>query len=55
MIQVRASVRTFNPRQLKYEDKSDIKFKHAILSRNINRIKAATADMNPEVMIKEMQ
>ena len=35
--QFRASVRTFNPKQLKYEDKSDIKFKHSVFMRNVNR------------------
>ena len=52
---VRASIRTFNPKQLKYEDKSDIKFKHSVFMRNVNRVKAATADFNPEVAIKEIQ
>ena len=55
-LQFRASVRTFNPKQLKYEDKSDIKFKHSVFMRNVNRVKAATADMaEPEVIIRELQ
>ena len=55
LLQVRASIRTFNPKQLKYEDKSDIKFKHAVFMRNVNRIKAATADFDPEVVIRELK
>ena len=51
----RAAIRTFNPKQLKYEDKSDIKFKHSVFMRNVNRVKAATADFDPEVVIKEIQ
>ena len=54
-LQFRASVRTFNPKQLKYEDKSDIKFKHSVFMRNVNRVKAATADFDPEVAIRELQ
>ncbi len=52
---VRASVRTFNPKQLKYEDRSDIKFKHSVFMRNVNRVKAATADFDPEVVLREIQ
>ena len=52
---VRASVRTFNPKQLKYEDRSDIKFKQSVFMRNVNRVKAATADIDPELIIKEIQ
>ena len=95
-------MRTFNPKQLKYEDKSDIKFKHSVFMRNVNRkrlndvrkscnphllpfllwilcilkasphfpcghynvycpdqttnrVKAATADFDPEVAIRELQ
>ena len=55
ILQVRASIRTFNPRQIKYEDKSDIKFKHAVFMRNLNRIKAATAGFDPEVAIAELK
>lgn len=51
----RAAIRTFNPKQLKYEDKSDIKFKHSVFMRNVNRVKAATADFDPDVVIKEIQ
>ena len=40
---MRAGIRTINPQQLKYEDKSDIKFKHSVFMRNVNRVKAATA------------
>merc|ERR1712029_986300 len=43
------------PKQLKYEDKSDVKFKHAVFMRNINRIKAATADFDPDVAIRELK
>ena len=52
---VRASIRTFNPKQLKYEDRSDIKFKQSIFMRNVNRVKAATADFDPAIAIKEIQ
>ena len=52
---IRASIRTFNPKQLKYEDRSDIKFKNSVFMRNVNRVKAATADMDPEVIIRELQ
>jgi len=52
-IKVRAGIRTINPKQLKYEDKSDIKFKHSVFMRNVNRIKAATADFDPELLIRE--
>ena len=55
ILQVRASIRTFNPRQIKYEDKSDIKFKHAVFMRNLNRIKAATAGFDPDVAIAELK
>ena len=51
----RAAIRTFNPKQLKYEDKSDIKFKHSVFMRNVNRVKAATADFDPDEVIKEIQ
>ena len=34
---IRASIRTFNPRQLKYEDKSDTKFKFATFNKNVAR------------------
>lgn len=51
----RAAIRTINPQQLKYEDKSDSKFKHAIFMRNLNRVKAATADYNPEIVFKEIR
>ena len=52
---IRASIRTFNPKQIKYEDRSDIKFKHSVFMRNVNRVKAATADFDPEVVIREIQ
>lgn len=55
ILQVRASIRTINLRQIKYEDRSDIKFKHAIFMRNLNRIKAATKDFDPEVAIVELK
>ena len=52
---IRASIRTFNPKQLKYEDRSDIKFKHSVFMKNVNRVKAATADFDPEVVLREIQ
>lgn len=52
---IRASIRTFNPKQLKYEDKSDTKFKFATFNKNVNRVKAATAHMDPEVAIRELK
>ena len=52
---IRAGIRTLNPKQLKYEDKSDIRFKNSIFMRNVNRVKAATADIDPTVIIKEIQ
>ena len=52
--QIRASVRTFNPKQLKYEDKSDTKFKHAVFVRNMNRVKAATAHIDLDAIGKEI-
>ena len=52
---IRASVRTFNPKQLKYEDKSDTKFKFATFNKNVNRVKAATAHMDPEVAVRELK
>ena len=55
VLQFRAGIRTINPKQLKYEDKSDIKFKHSVFMRNVNRIKAATADFDPELAIREWQ
>ncbi|TRY67420.1 hypothetical protein TCAL_09079 [Tigriopus californicus] len=51
----RAAIRTINPQQLKYEDKSDTKFKHATFMRNLNRVKAATADYNPDVVFQEIR
>ena len=52
---IRASLRTFNPKQLKYEDKSDTKFKFATFNKNVNRVKAATAGLDPEVTIRELK
>jgi len=52
---VRAGIRTFNPKQLKYEDRSDIKFKQSVFMQNVNRVKAATAGFDPEIAIKEIQ
>ena len=52
---IHASLRTFNPKQLKYEDKSDTKFKFATFNKNVNRVKAASADMDPEVPIRELK
>ena len=54
-LQFRAAIRTINPKQIKYEDKSDMKFKQAIFMRNINRIKAATAGFDPEAAIRELK
>ena len=48
-------MRTFNPKQLKYEDKSDTKFKFATFNKNVNRVKAATAHMDPEVAVRELK
>ena len=52
---LRASVRTFNPKQLKYEDKSDTKFKFATFNKNVNRVKAATAGFDPELAVRELK
>ena len=52
---LRASLRTFNPKQLKYEDKSDTKFKFATFNKNVNRVKAATAGFDPELAIRELK
>ena len=52
---MRASLRTFNPKQLKYEDKSDTKFKFATFNKNVNRVKAATAGFDPELAIRELK
>jgi len=52
---IRASLRTFNPKQLKYEDKSDTKFKFSTFNKNVNRVKAATAHMDPEVAVRELK
>ena len=52
---IRASLRTFNPKQLKYEDKSDTKFKFGTFNKNVNRVKAATAHMDPEVAVRELK
>ena len=52
---LRASVRTFNPKQLKYEDKSDTKFKFATFNKNVNRVKAATAGFDPDLAIRELK
>ena len=54
IFQFRASIRTFNPQQLKYEDKSDIKFKHSVFMRNMNRVKAATAHIDLDAIGKEI-
>ena len=52
--EIRASIRTFKSKQQKYEDRSDIRFKQAILMQNINRVKAAaTLDIDPVVILKE--
>ncbi len=53
--QVRASIRTVNPKQLQYEDWSDTKFKHSVFMRNMNRVKAATANINPAVIGAEIK
>ena len=55
LTRIRASLRTFNPKQLKYEDKSDTKFKFSTFNKNVNRVKAATAHMDPEVAIRELK
>ena len=52
---IRASLRTLNPKQLKYEDRSDVKFKHSVFMRNVNRVKAATAQFDVEVAVKEIK
>ena len=49
---VRAGIRTFNPKQLKYEDRSDIKFKQSVLMQNVNRVKAANAAQENKVKRK---
>ena len=52
---LRASIRTFNPRQLKYEDKSDTKFKFSTFNKNVNRVKAVAASLgDPEVILREI-
>lgn len=52
---MRASIRTFNPRQLKYEDKSDTKFKFSTFNKNVNRVKAVAASLgDPEVILREI-
>ena len=53
---IRASIRTFNPRQLKYEDKSDTKFKFSTFNKNVARVKAVAATLgDPEVVLRELQ
>jgi len=52
---IRASIRTINPKQIKYEDKSDTKFKFSTFNKNVNRIKAITAGMDPELAIRELK
>ena len=52
---MRASLRTFNPKQLKYEDKSDTKFKFGTFNKNVNRVKAATAGFDPDMAIRELK
>ena len=52
--EIRASIRTFKSKQQKYEDRSDIRFKQAILMQNVNRVKAAaTLDIDPVVILNE--
>ena len=52
---MRAAIRTFNPRQLKYEDKSDTKFKFSTFNKNVNRVKAVAASLgDPEVILREI-
>ena len=54
--EIRAGIRTFKPQQRKYKDRSDIKFKHSVLIRNINRVKAAiTLDIDPMIILHEYQ
>ena len=55
LFSLRASLRTFNPKQLKYEDKSDTKFKFSTFNKNVNRVKAATAGFDPELAIRELK
>ncbi len=55
LVKVRASIRTINPKQLQYEDKSDIKFKHSVLMRNVSRVKAATAHIDPALIGREIK
>jgi len=52
---LRASIRTFNPKSLKYEDKSDTKFKFATFNKNVKRVKQCTAGFDPELAIRELQ
>ncbi|XP_023320595.1 multiple C2 and transmembrane domain-containing protein isoform X2 [Eurytemora carolleeae] len=51
---IRASIRTLNPKQLKYEDRSDIKFKFSTFNKNVNRVKTATAGFDPEILAREL-
>ena len=52
--EIRASIRTFKSKQQKYEDRSDIRFKQAVLMQNVNRVKAAaTLDIDPVVILNE--
>jgi hypothetical protein len=39
----------------KYEDKSDIKFKFATFNKNVNRVRAATAGFDPDIILREIQ
>ena len=53
---VRASLQTLEPAALKYEDRTDTKFRFATFNRNIVRIKkAATPAFNVDLGIKEAE
>jgi hypothetical protein len=51
---VRAAIQTVNPKEKKYIQ-PEVKFSHKKLVRNVNRIKAMTADMDAKMLIEGLK
>ena len=55
LLRIRASMRTFNPKQDKYESKTEITFKFATFNKNLARVKAAVARLEREKTKKTIE
>ena len=48
-------MRTFNPKQEKYESKTESTFKFGTFNKNLARVKAAVASLNHEQNLRELE